>query len=190
MTNEEIANLKKSIQEQNLLIKEVLNTNSLYLENLETILNENKNKKTSDKKVLLGDYISFSDKDLYHLYIAKIIRDDNNTYQLYYPLSNECTHYNYYSSIEELVNDFKDSDDFKIISTGKYTNMIPDETSSYVLYKEDDIDGELYEVEMRETNNAIYFYDKYTKNVLFEGYTYDETILGLMRNFDLVIPLR
>lgn len=185
-TYDEINNLKNSIEEQNCLIERILYNNKIYLDKLEDILHGNEVE--NNREVLVGDYIAYYDCSADNLLIAKIVKNEDFTYQLFYPLFNECSHC-CYDSIEELIYDYSDYEDFEIIYTGEYSNNIPKKTSSYILIKDNEFEDELLHLELLE-NNGFYLYDKDTDDILARKNTYDELIFYVMKNFQLIIPLR
>ena len=194
ITNDEIKNLKKSIEEQNLLIEQILNSNKMHLNTIESILKYKdsdlcENTSIYNKEVLEGDYISFYSNLTENIIVGRIISDRDNAYQLYYPLLHQVD-YCCYGSIEELLDDYIDCDDFMIINTGKYSNMIPSKTSSYILCEYNEDKGIIYESKLSEEDDCIVLCKKDTEEILVNGNTYEETIFHAMQNYSLVIPLR
>lgn len=191
ITNDEIKNLKKSIEEQNILIEELLNSNKIYLDKIEYILSNQSSDNTSmfNQKILEGDYISFYSNLMDSIVIGKIIGNGDNCYQLYYPLLNEVD-YCCYNSIEELIDDYTDCSEFVVIHTGKYSNMIPNKSSFYVLYKSNRDEDKVYKAKLSREECSFVLYSLETGDVLVSGNTYEETIFNAMENYNLVIPLR
>lgn len=193
MTNDDIKNLKKSIEEQNNRIEEILCNNKIYLEKLEDILITNENileniLTEDDNEIVVGDHIIYYDYSVDNMLIGKIITNDYYNYQLFYPLSNECSTC-CYESIEELVDDYSDNTDFEIIYTGEYSNNIPKKTFSYILIKDDGHEYEVFRLGLLE-NNGFCLYDKDTDDIIARKDTYDELIFHMIKNFQLIIPLR
>lgn len=189
ITNEEIKNFKKIIEEQNVLIEKILRSNSVYLDKLDSILNSTPEiTPLCKEETLEGDYISFYSNLIESIVVGRIISNEDDNYQIYYPLLNKCDCC-CYNSIEELIEDFEDYEDFMIIHTGSYSNMIPNKTSSYMLYEKYGDEVVLYNLFLSESD-GIYLYNKDTGDVFAKKDTYDEVIFSVMKNYELVIPLR
>lgn len=194
-TKDNFENFKNIIEEQNILIMQMLNRNNAYLKQFEDVTSKYEHLLTTDTNALqtkggalVGDYITYYDSIDDRIRIGKIICSDYNDYLLFYPLSDQCCSC-CYGTINELIENYSEYEDFKIIHSGKYSNSIPQKTFSYILFKDNEYEGELINLILSDYN-GICLYDANTGDVFAKANSYNELICYMMTNFKLIIPLR
>lgn len=194
ITNEEINCLKNVLEEQTLMMREIVELNKEQLKKIDFLMESKQEEKrediseSEDENIKEGDYISYYSNELSKIVIGKIIGDGSYHYQVFYPLLN-ASDYCCYESIETLLDEYMEYEDFMIIKTGEYSNMIPKQTDSYVIYEERDDGEDLWEASIFKENDKMLLCEE-MGNTMAEGKTYEELIFKAMIEYSLVIPLR
>lgn len=194
ITNEEINCLKKTIEEQTLMMREIVELNKEQLKKIDFLVESKQEEKkediseSEDESVKEGDYISYYSNESSKIVIGKIIGDGSYHYQVFYPLLN-ASDYCCYESIETLLDEYMEYEDFMIIKTGEYSNMIPKQAESYVLYEERDNGEDLWKANIFEEDGKLVLCDEMGETMI-ERKTYEELIFEAMMEYSLVIPLR
>ena len=194
ITNEEINCLKNVIEEQTLMMREIVALNEEQLKKIDLLVESKQEEKREDiseseyEGVKEGDYISYYSNELSKIVIGKIIGDGSYHYQVFYPLLN-ASDYCCYESIEALLDDYMEYEDFMVIKIGEYSNMIPEQKDSYAIYEERNGEEYIWQASIFEENDKIILCDE-MGSTMEEGKTYKELIVEAMMEYSLVIPLR
>ena len=194
ITNEEINGLKNAIKEQTVVIREMVELNKEQFKKIDLLIENRQEERIEDMSysedggIKEGDYISYYSNTLNKIVIGKIIGDGNDNYQVFYPSLN-ASDYCCYQSIEELLYDYIELEDFMTVKTGEYSNMIPKETTSYIVYEERNDGEDIWRASIFKENGKMLLCDE-MGNAMVEGKTYEELIFKAMMEYSLVIPLR
>lgn len=194
ITNEDIKHIVKAIEEQTLAMNKVMELSREQLSKIDLLIearHQNKSEcelESEDEDIMDWDYISYYSDTLGKKVIGKIIGDGNDNYQVFYPLLNT-SDFSCYESISGLLEDYVDAEDFMVIKSGEYSNMIPNQTDSYIVYEERDDGEDLWKASIFEEDDKMLLCDE-MGNVIVEGKTYGELIFEAMAEYSLIIPIK
>lgn len=155
-----------------------------FIKDGETILIE-EDEETQD--VRLGDYISYYSNVLEEIVLGKIIENGDNQYQVFYSNKNS-TDYCIYNSIEELIDDYSDNEDFEILKVYNKKVTELNTGTKYLLFR----NGEVLIVECNTSSGCCGdSYDLFTDGEIVESAeNLDDLFLETVKNYEIIEEIR